>query len=96
MRANIEHGDWSLSVYPWHSINIMPHASTTPICRDDTHDVYGRALWLTIFGVVVVAQWPSPNTVRRSFTILEPRGMFWSRRRRAWYKPVDIVEVEHS
>jgi len=94
MRFQFERGAWGLSVYPWHSVNLVPHASVTPICTDDPpHEVFSRALWLTVFGTVVVVQWPSRR--RTGGEILRGRGPCYSRRRRVWYSIAQLDE-EHA
>jgi hypothetical protein len=76
-----DRGKWKLRVYPWHSINLIPHLSMAEV--GETIDDTGQALWLTVLGVVITITVPSK---RPRYFSMKQYGPLWSRRRKVWYR----------
>lgn len=88
MKINYPH------IYQWHSINLVPHFSATPIADEPQGDptkfaTTGRLYQLTWFGYMInilISEWngaPKTNCGGRYY------GPLWSRRKRRWYRDLD-------
>jgi len=94
MKLKIEHDRWGLSVYPWHSVNLVPQGASYSILYEETQ-LFATAVEVTVLGVVIVVHWPSRE--QTSWTMLEARGPAWSHRRRRWYSlSNDGLASEHA
>jgi hypothetical protein len=79
------------STYPWHSINIVPHAALVMTYNDEEVPTrYGTMLELVLFGQVFHLDLPLKLNRSYSTSVLGP---FWSKRRKMWYTvPMDELK----
>jgi hypothetical protein len=71
-----------VSIYKWHSINILPLIATYTICEDDPpYNTVGNVLEVTIFGIVMNIL--TPLTLPKYCSAV--RGPLWSKRRKKFY-----------
>ena len=73
-----------LSVYPWHSVNLLPQLGLVSICEDEyPHKRDGSLLEFVVFGYVIHIHIPInlPNFHAKL------RGPLWSKSKRIWYRP---------
>jgi hypothetical protein len=94
LRLKMQHNRWGLSVYPWHSVNLVPQAASYSVLHEDT-GLFATTIEVTVLGVVVTLHWPSHE--HTAWTVLEPRGPAWSRRRKCWYSLTESgFSTEHG
>lgn len=72
-----------LSVYPWHSINVLPHLACVGVCEDDyPYKLNGSLIEVVVFGYVIHLHIPFnlPNMSTRAY------GPLWSKSKHKWYR----------
>jgi hypothetical protein len=80
MRFSSKH----FSTYPWHSINVIPHAALVMTYNDDEVPVrHGTLLEVCLFGQVFHIDLPIKLQRGWSTSALGP---LYSRRKRVWYR----------
>jgi hypothetical protein len=72
-----------LSVYPWHSINLIPQFGCIVICEDEyPHKRDGSLLEIVLFGYVIHLHIP----IELPGMSVRLRGPLWSKSKKIWYK----------
>ncbi len=72
-----------ISVFPWHSINLIPQFGCIQICEDEyPHERDGSLLEIVLFGYVFHLHIPI-NLPGMSTKL---RGPLWSKSKKKWYR----------